>query len=111
MFITDQLLLVLLYPDFVADFESFVKEDQLFKELGESAVFADVTLESGDAVRADDEPQLQTSKATTQRNAPMLKYLEDMSLAPNCSDVNIYILKYADMKWYNISNWFHKKLK
>jgi hypothetical protein len=34
-----------------------------------------------------------------------------MSLAPNCSDVNIYILKYADMKWYNISNWFHKKLK
>ena len=35
----------------------------------------------------------------------MLKYLEDMSLAPNCSDVNIYILKYADMKWYNISNY------
>jgi len=41
----------------------------------------------------------------------MLKYLEDMSLAPNCSDVNIYILIYADMKWLNISNWFHKKLK
>jgi hypothetical protein len=79
-------LLALLYPDFVADFESFVKEDQLFKELGESAVFADVTLESGDAVRADDEPQLQTSKATTQRYAPMLYNLEGMSLATYSSE-------------------------
>ena len=36
-------------------------------------MFADVALKSGNAVRPDDEPQLQASKAATQRNSPVLK--------------------------------------
>ena len=60
------------YPDDVADFESVVGVDQTLEQLGQSAMLADVVLQSGHAVIADDEPQFQGAEAARQRNAPML---------------------------------------
>ena len=59
--------------DVVADFESVVGEDKLLKVLGETAMLANVGLQTRDAVVADDEPQLQGPKAAAEGDSPVLK--------------------------------------
>ena len=49
-------LSILFYHDVVADFETVVGEDKLFKVLGQPAVLADVGLKAGHAIVPDDEP-------------------------------------------------------
>ena len=63
----------LAYPDIVADFEALVGSHQGLETLGEPAMLPHVSLQPLHAVVADDEPELERSKAAAQRDAPMLK--------------------------------------
>lgn len=61
------------YPDIVADFEALVGSHEDLEAFGEPTVLPYVGLKSLHAVVADDEPELERSKAAAQRDAPMLK--------------------------------------
>ena len=60
------------YPNLIADFESVVLEYQAFEPLSQTAMLADVVLQSFHAVVADDEPQLEGAESSAQRDTPVL---------------------------------------
>ena len=60
------------YPNLIADFESVVLEYQAFEPLSQTAMLADVVLQTLHAVVADDEPQLEGAESSAQRDTPVL---------------------------------------
>jgi hypothetical protein len=60
------------YPNLIADFESIILEDQAFEPLSQTAMLADVVLQTFHSVVADDEPQLQCAESSAQRDTPVL---------------------------------------
>ncbi len=62
-----------MYLDVVADFKTPVREDILFKDLGQPTMLPDVVLETADAIVSNDEPKLEAPEPATEWDSPMLK--------------------------------------
>ena len=73
------------HSDDVAHLEAIVVVDEAFEALGQAAVLTDVMLQSFDAVVADDEPQLERTEATAQRNSPVLNKIKLTLVMFECS--------------------------
>lgn len=56
---------------FVANFETFVFQNELLKVLRQTAVMTNIFLQSGDSICSDYEPKLQRTESSRQRNSPM----------------------------------------